>query len=569
MPTVKKLTGRNAVDMGFRKRITAPIVPTKEESAPEQPVVMLKEEQRSAVVARGARLVQKIEAVPVAQKRPKLRVCYYVRTSTLEESQRSSIEGQQTHFESLIASHDDWQLTGAYVEDGVSGTNAVDRPELQRMLRDCRDHKLDLILTKSISRFARNTTDCLEMVRELSALGVALFFEREKIDTRTMGSDLILTFLSCFAAEESKSISANIRWGLKRRFQSGTYRLNLLPYGYEKAADGTFTIIPEQAEVVRQIFDFALSGLGAANIAHILNDRGIPTQKGKTWYPRAILNILHNEFYMGDWLLQKTYSDETYTIRKNKGQLDQYYLPDHHAPIISQETFEKANEAVAQHSKECGERTPAPCYPFRGKLFCAECGAPLIRSGKMHICDGFVRKNTGCEKGTRVLEDDVKNSFVTMLNKLAFSQRLAPPNRILDVFIGSIRQRERAQNKERLEEIDGEMEALQREIEKIAPTIWQKPLNRKTLNELRARVEALRKEKNSLETRVTDTEKAERLRSYLNHRDEGERDFPDTAFTEFILRAVVKAGQYIDFTFTCGITLRESIARTTVQNAAS
>ena len=180
----------------------------------------------------------------------------------------------------------------------------------------------------------------------------------------------------------------------------------------------------------------------------------------------------------------------------------------------------------------------------------------------MHICDGFVRKNTGCEKGTRVLEDDVKNSFVTMLNKLAFSQRLAPPNRILDVFIGSIRQRERAQNKERLEEIDGEMEALQREIEKIAPTIWQKPLNRKHLNELRARVEALRKEKNSLETRITDTEKGERIRSYLNHRDDGEQAFPDTAFTEFILRAVVKAGQYIDFTFTCGITLRESIQRT-------
>ena len=168
----------------------------------------------------------------------KLRVCSYSRTSTAEEIQRSSIEGQQRHFEQLIAAHDDWENAGSYVENGVTGTKAEVRPELQRMLKDCREGKIDKVLTKSISRFARNTTDCLEMVRELSSLGVTILFERENLDTGTMGSDLMLTLLAAFSEQESESISRNIRWGVKRKFESGTYEQPTVPFGYARTPEG-------------------------------------------------------------------------------------------------------------------------------------------------------------------------------------------------------------------------------------------------------------------------------------------------------------------------------------------
>ena len=221
MPTVRKLTGRNAIDMGFRRIVTPPVHPTPMETAPEPA-----NEQPTPVVVMppAKKRVTKIDAVPVAQmQQRKLRVGVYCRISTLLETQTSSLEGQRTHFEKYIAARPDMEAVDFYMEEGVTGTKAEVRPELQRLLRDCRDGKIDKVLTKSISRFARNTTDCLEMVRELSALGISILFERENLDTGTMGSDFILTLLSCFSAFESTSISGNIKLGIHHRFQSGSF----------------------------------------------------------------------------------------------------------------------------------------------------------------------------------------------------------------------------------------------------------------------------------------------------------------------------------------------------------
>ena len=560
MPTVRKLTGRNAIDLGFRRISAPPVHATPMETAPEPAI-----EQPTPVVvlSPAKKRVTKIDAVPVAQtQQRKLRVSYYCRTSTAEEIQKTSIEGQRNHFEKLIAAHDDWQLVDGYIEDGVTEIKAEVRPELQRLLRDCRDGKIDKVLTKSISRFARNTTDCLEMVRELSSLGVMIYFERENIDTGTMGSDLMLTLLAAFAAQESASISQNIRWGLKRKFQSGTYNQACVPFGYTKTGKGV-DIVPAEAAVVREIFDLALTGLGTANIARIMNDRHIPTAEGKKWVASTVQSILHNPYYAGDVLLQKHYNDDQYRSHKNKGERDQFYLPDHHAPIVSHEAFEAAEALIVQRAKE-GNTTGQPMtyYPFRGRLFCAECGAPLHRvktkTSITHVCDAFGRNLGTCEGGTRVLEETVQNAFLTVLHKLAFSQKLSPGNRIIDLYIQSIRERERIKNRDRLTEIDEELAGIRGQMETIGASIRFKPGDRAKLNGLKAKAEALKREKMALETKPSDTAKAERLRAFVQG-FEGE-GFPDTAFTEFINRAVVKTGEYIEFEFSCGITLRQSIA---------
>lgn len=563
MPTVRKLTGRSAIDLGFRRTITPPPVQPR----PMEAITETEGEQQTPVVVMplARKRIHKIDAVPAAQtQQKKLRVAYYCRTSTAEEIQKTSIEGQRTHFEKLIAAHDDWALVDGYIEDGVTGTKAEVRPELQRLLRDCRDGKIDKVLTKSISRFARNTTDCLEMVRELTSLGVTLFFQKENLDTGTMGSDLILTLLAAFAAQESESISQNIRWGVKRKFQAGTYQQPCVPFGYARTPDGV-VIVPAEAEVVKEIFELTLSGLGTANIARVLNDRGIPTAEGKKWVASTVQSILHNPYYAGDVLLQKYYNDDQYKAHKNKGEKDQFFVPDHHEPIVSHEAYENAEALIAQRAKE-GNTTGQPMryYPFRSRLYCAECGSPLHRvktkTSITHVCDAFARNVGGCERGTRVLEDDVKNAFLTVLHKLAFSQRLSPGNRIIDLYIQSIRERERERNRERLTEIDAELETIRGQMETIGAFIRFKPGDRAKLNGLRTRTEALKREKMALETKPSDTAKAERLRSFV-HGFEGE-GFPDTAFTELVERAVVKTGDYIEFEFSCGITLRQSIAAT-------
>ena len=560
MPTIRTLTGRNAIDMGLR-RAAITIQKTPMEAARESA------EQPAAGSITVGRRIHKIDAIPTVRTQPKLRVAFYCRTSTVLEVQQSSIVGQRQHFEKLIASHDDWLLVDGYIEEGVTGTKAEVRPELQRLLRDCREGRIDKVLTKSISRFARNTTDCLEMVRELASLGVTIFFERENLDTGTMGSDLILTLLSAFAAQESQSISQNIKLGIHHCFQTGSYEQPTVPFGYRRTEDGV-EIVEEQAAVVREIFSMALSGLGAANIAKILNERGVPTCEGKRWEAAQVLLILHNPFYAGDILYQKNYNDDEYKLRKNRGQLDQYYLPDHHVPIVSHDAFDNVEALIAQRRKECKteERAAADVYPFRSRLFCAECGMPLNRvkgeTGITYACGGFIRK-AGCTKGTRVFEETVKNAFLTVLNKLSFSQKLAPCNRILDVYINSIREREREKNKKRLDEIDHELKMHSMEIERLAPTIRFKPGNRVKLNEMRTRVEALRREKLTLETQTGDTVKAERLRSFIHTAPLLSGTEVGAAFMEFVEGAKVKTGEYIEFTFTCGITLRQSISQST------
>lgn len=208
----------------------------------------------------------------------KLRVASYARVSTDNADQLVSLEAQKHHYETYIKANSDWEFVGIYYDKGISGTKKEKRTELLRLISDCENRKIDFIITKSISRFARNTTDCLELVRKLTDIGVFIYFEKENINTKSMDSELMLSILSSLAENESLSISENNKWAIKRRFRNGTYKLSYPPYGYDYL-DGEIVVNKKQAEVVKRIFADALSGKGSPRIAQELNDEGVPTKR--------------------------------------------------------------------------------------------------------------------------------------------------------------------------------------------------------------------------------------------------------------------------------------------------
>jgi len=272
----------------------------------------------------------------------KTRVAAYCRVSTLMASQETSIEGQQRHFERLFSQDPEWECAGIFLETGVTGTKAEVRPELQRLLAQCRAGRIDLVLTKSISRFARNTQDCLALVRELNGLGVHLFFEKENIHTGRMESELMLSILACLAADESRSISDNMKWGARKRFQAGTYRGGRVPFGYAREGN-ELSVVPDEACVVRRVFVAAALGDGATAIADSLNAQRIPAPRGGRWWPSTVRKMLGNPVYAGDLLCQKTFVDEEYTQRVNRGELDRFVVRDHHPAIVSRDLFAAVN----------------------------------------------------------------------------------------------------------------------------------------------------------------------------------------------------------------------------------
>jgi site-specific DNA recombinase len=253
--------------------------------------------------------------------KPKLRVAAYCRVSTGSDEQLISLKAQKMHYESYIKSNPDWEFAGLYYDEGVTGTKKEKRGELLRMIRDCENGLIDFVVTKSISRFARNTTDCLELVRKLIDLGIYIYFEKENLNTGDMESELMLSILSSLAEGESVSISENNKWSAQKRFQNGTFKVSYPPFGYENV-DGEMVINEEQAEVVRWMFAETLAGKGTYKIAGALNKKGIPTKKGGQWSPSTVRGILGNEKYTGDIIFQKTYTDSQFNRHTNRGEKD-------------------------------------------------------------------------------------------------------------------------------------------------------------------------------------------------------------------------------------------------------
>ncbi len=340
---------------------------------------------------------QKIIVIPAKshdeiRRTSRLKVAAYCRVSTDQEEQESSYEAQISYYTEKIGKNTEWQMAGIFADEGITGTQAKKRPEFLKMIRLCRQRKIDLILTKSLSRFARNTVDSLNYIRELKALGIAVVFEKENLNTLETDTEMMLTIMSCFAQAESESISKNVSWGIRQSFKNGNVPMQYARLlGYKKGADGLPEIIPDEAEVVKEIYRFYLDGMSLNMIVDRLNEEGLTTKGSNSPYRKEVVQrILTNEKYTGDALLQKTYVTDCITkkTRKNNGELPMYLVKNHHEPIISRADFNRVQEEMARRSAKRviadkltkGEQGKYSAkYALSELLICGECGAHYRR----------------------------------------------------------------------------------------------------------------------------------------------------------------------------------------------
>lgn len=362
-----------------------------------------------------------------------LRTAAYCRVSTSHDPQESSLQAQKQHYEYLASLHDDWQLVSIYYEEGVSGTHAQGRPELERLLHDCQAGHIDLVLTKSISRFARNTVECIALTRWLLRQGVHIYFEKEGIHTGTMQSELFLSVLASLAESESRSISSNTRWSCQKRFQDGSFLSSVSPYGYQ-LSDGSYQFHEEELDVLQKVYDLNLQGYGCHLIARILNQKGIPRRNStEPWDASVVKKLLENPFYCGDVLFQKTYTDDYFQRHYNHGDQSQVYIKDHHPGMIDHDTYRRTQEIKAMRRKQYKSpdtpqgRRGGSRSCLSGKIHCP-CGChyqrtTVNRADGRHfwVCRGHRLRTTHCQAG-RLMEEDIQNIFTTLLNKLYFSE---------------------------------------------------------------------------------------------------------------------------------------------------
>ena len=319
-------------------------------------------------------------------------VAAYCRVSTDDKEQKTSYEAQIQYYTDKINKNPEWKFAGIFADEGITGTQAKKRPEFLKMIRLCRKGKIDMILTKSLSRFARNTVDSLDYIRELKSLGIAVVSEKENINTLTAESEMLITIMSCFAQAESESISKNVAWGKRQSFKSGNVPMQYKRLlGYKKGKDDLPEIISEEADIVKEIFRRYLDGSSMEQIADCLNQKGLTTKGGDSPYRKVVIQrILTNEKYTGDALLQKTYITDCITkkSRKNNGELPMYLVKNHHEPIISRTDFNRVQEEMARRSakRSVAEKLTktdqgkySAKYALSELLVCGECGTHYRR----------------------------------------------------------------------------------------------------------------------------------------------------------------------------------------------
>ena len=365
-----------------------------------------------------------VKVIPPRDKAPDiLRVAAYCRVSSDSSDQLHSYAAQIRNYTSEISKHDGWELVDVYADEGLTGTRMDQREDFNRMLADCRKGKIDKVLVKSISRFSRNTKDCLATLRELTSLGVSVCFEKENINTETLTTELMVSVSGALAQQESISISENQRMSYRRRMERGEFITCFAPYGY-KLPDGKNLIIYEpEAKWVRWIFDQYLTGKSTAWIAEKLTELKVASPTGHpAWHRRPVCYILTNEKYVGDSLCQKNYTTSIFPFerRRNKGELDQYYTEHSHPAIIDQETFQKAQALIQRRA----ERVPSPFvqYPLAKKIFCGKCGTLFQRKASKSgyvtwVCRKHDERAADCPVG-RIAETELYAAFVRMYNKL-------------------------------------------------------------------------------------------------------------------------------------------------------
>ena len=454
----------------------------------------------------------------------KKRVAAYCRVSTDSEEQLNSYEAQKAYYTQKIADSPDWEMAGIYADEGISGTSMKKRTEFKKMITACKRGRIDLIITKSLSRFARNTVDCLETVRLLKANGIGVYFEKENINTLTESSEFLITLFSGLAQAESESLSKNVAWGWRKSAEAGNvYFQYKRMLGYRKGTDGQPEIVPEEAKIIRRIYRRYLAGCSLGQIKQELEQDNIPTaQKVERWSSAVIHNILTNEKYMGDALLQKTYITDCISkkVKKNMGERPMYYVENNHPAIIPRETFDQVQKEMTRRSskrKVLQKSGKTELGKYSGKyaltelLVCGECGSPYkrvtwARNGKKRIvwrCVSRLEFGTKyCHNSPTLDESRLHNAILAAMNEYAAIRQEVCPD-----VLAMVEEAKRAMSqagamllelKKRMDEVSQEQsDVLDRLLANMADA------------ELNARMKALTDEKEALKAQILKVQQKE------------------------------------------------------------
>ena len=497
----------------------------------------------------------------------KLRVAAYCRVSTEEEEQQGSFEIQKLYYTEKINSTPEWEVAGIYADDGISGVHTKKRDGFNQMIQDCKKRKIDLILTKSISRFARNTLDSILYVRMLKQMGIAVVFEKENINTATMNSEMILTVLSAFAQAESESISQNVARGKRMGYKHGKFAF---PYGriigYRKEADGKPEIIPEQAEIIRLIFNSYLQGDSLQSIKAKLETAGALTARGNTaWSAQSIQRILQNEKYCGDVLLQKTFTEDVLTgvHKKNTGQLPQYYIENYHDGIVSKQMFREVQTEIARrNSKSAANQRKRrrgrynSKYALSERLVCRDCGSPYKRvtwniHGRKQIvwrCVNRIEYGTKfCGNSPSIPEEELHRAILKAVQDLAanFTDEVAAQ---INGILHSIQTGEsiKPNLQEQLEQTQQEFDRL---LEMSLDFDGDTPFLDDRLKKLNSKIKRLKK---AIEETAAQQEKASQPEMLLSAKVLQIQEYDDVLTARIIEKITVRSRNEIEIRFIGG-----------------
>ena len=454
----------------------------------------------------------------------KKRVAAYCRVSTDSEEQLNSYEAQKSYYTQKIEESSDWEMAEIYADEGISGTSMKKRTEFKKMITACKRGHIDLIITKSLSRFARNTVDCLETVRLLKANGIGVYFEKENINTLTESSEFLITLFSGFAQAESESLSKNVAWGWRKSAEAGNvYFQYKRMLGYRKGTDGQPEIVPEEAKIIRRIYRRYLAGCSLGQIKQELEQDNIPTaQKVERWSSAVIHNILTNEKYMGDALLQKTYITDCISkkVKKNMGERPMYYVENNHPAIIPRETFDQVQKEMTRRSskrKVLQKSGKTELGKYSGKyaltelLVCGECGSPYkrvtwARNGKKRIvwrCVSRLEFGTKyCHNSPTLDESRLHNAILAAMNEYAAIRQEVCPD-----VLAMVEEAKRAMSQAgaMLLELKKRMDAVSQEQSDVLDRLLANMADA----ELNARMKALTDEKEALKAQILKVQQKE------------------------------------------------------------
>ena len=498
------------------------------------------------------------------EKSTMIRCAAYCRVSSDSEDQLNSFMAQTRYYSQIFENSETEILVDIYADEGVTGTHEDKRDEFQRMMKDCKKGKIDRIYTKSISRFARNTRDCLKNIRELKSLGITICFEKENVDTAKMTDEMMITIMGGLAQEESTSISQNVRWSIQKRMQNGTYRNSTPPFGFRNE-NGKLVIDESQAKIVRQMFEWYVSGYGMRKIADMLNEMNVPSgQKCVPWQAKSVQYVLKNERYIGNVLHQKSYITETlpHMKKKNYGEKSQYCVTEVNDSIIDKTIFDAAHELMrSRNGKHIDNH-----LILSKRIYCEKCGATYkfknCNGNRYWTCRTHDIKADLCENGW-ILESDIYAAFIRLYNKLFYNykQILVPLKTALQQL--KIRRFNGTSN---VMEIHKEIAKLKEQIHVLARLKTKGFLDNvkylEQTTELTAKINKLQSELKKLTRSDDEDEILEQIEVLIDHfkkQTEPLNEFDESAFESIVEKIVVVNNNFLEFHLISGLKFKEII----------